>query len=70
MEISLRASQKLVMSVRRTNTRLPSRAKASATARLISGTSRHSTVGSAAVCIKKIERESASLCSNVSLKKR
>ena len=68
MAISFMASAKLVMSVRSTRTRLPWRANCSATARLVSGTSRHSTTGSEAVCTNMTLRERAPLASSVSRK--
>ena len=66
MAISFSASAKLVMSVKSTSTRLFCSANCSATAREMSGTIWHSTVGSAAVWMKRIERESAPLASSVS----
>ena len=58
------------MSVSSTSTRLPCSANCSATARPMSGTSRHSTTGSAAVWMNMIDRDSAPLSSSVSRKYR
>ena len=69
MEISLSESEKLVMSVSSTSTRLPDSANRSATASAMSGTSRHSTTGSLAKWMNMITRFITPLSSKVSLKK-